>query len=230
MIRTAFFIMLCLGFAFPTFVSAQTDVTVDADDRGWYREDGFHESDNENYLTGIFDLTGVRSERNSFFVFDLTAIEEVESASLRLFLPTNGYNSADSDETFSLFDFSGDLTDLVDGTGGIAAFDDLGDGLNLGSIDIESANENSFIDIELNADGIAFLNTQVGNFAALGGALTSLDAAVGATGNEFVFGETDAGSSVPGPQLLLVAVPEPSSIALIGLAFAAISSRRRRSA
>lgn len=230
MIRTAFFIMLCLGFAFPTVVTAQTDVAVDADDRGWYREDGFHDSDNENYLTGIFDLIGVRSARNSFFVFDLVDIEAVESASLRLFLPTNGYNSDDSDETFSVFDFSGDLTDLVDGVGGTAAFDDLGTGLNFGSIDIESANENSFIDIELNADGIAFLNAQAGDFAVLGGAVTSLNDAVGATGNEWVFGETDAGGSVPAPQLLLVAVPEPSSIALIGLAFAAISSRRRRSA
>jgi len=224
MIRTAFF-MLCLGFAFPNFVSAQINVDLDADDRGWYREDGFHESDNENYLTGIFDLTGVRSDRNSFFVFDLVDIQVVESASLRLFLPSDGYNSADSDETFSVFDFDGDLTDLVDGAGGIAAYDNLGDGLNFGSIDIEAANENSFIDIELNADGIAFLNARAGDFAVLGGSITSLNSAVGASGNEFVFGETE---TVQAPQLLLVAVPEPSSIALIGLAFAAISSRRRR--
>jgi len=222
MIRTAL-IVLCLGLALPTLASAQDIRTFDAEDSGWYRDDGFHDVDNTNYLTGIFDFTNIRSERNSFFVFDLSSITFVDSATMRLFLPTGGYVSPDSTETFSLFDFTGDPADLINGNGGIAAFDDLADGNTFGSVDIAMADENSFIDIDFNAAGLAFLNSRVGGSVAIGGAVTSLNTA---TGGEWVFG-VPAGGPVPTPSLI-VSVPEPSSIALIGFAFAAVTSRRRR--
>ncbi len=223
MIRNAFF-LLCLGFAFPTMASAQTVEAVEAEDTGWYRDDGFHEIDNENYLTGIFEFASERSERNSFFVFDLSGSSELSSATLRLSLPTDGYNSPDTVESFSLFEFGGDVTSLIDGTGGIGAFDDLGQGISFGSVDISQTDENSFVDIELNSDGVAFLNSSLGGTVAIGGSVTSL---VSTAGNEYVFGETDAGL-IPIPTLVTVAVPEPSSIAFIGLAFALATSRRRR--
>ena len=139
-------------------------------------------------------------------------------------MPTDGYNSPDTVESFSLFEFGGDVTSLIDGTGGIGAFEDLGQGISFGSVDISQTDENSFVDIELNSDGVAFLNSSLGGTVAIGGSVTSL---VSTAGNEYVFGETDAGL-IPIPTLVTVAVPEPSSIAFIGLAFALATSRRRR--
>ncbi len=220
MIRTALF-MLCLACAFPVMASAQ--INIDAEDSGWYRDDGFHDVTNENYLTGIFDFNNNRTERNSFFVFDLTNVGNVADAVLRLNLPTTGYNSQDAMETFTLFDFSGNVNSLINGTGGVAAHTDLGTGVSFGSVDVSLADENSFIDIQLNTDGIAFLDSSVGNMVAIGGAVTSLNSTLG---DEWVFGNTGP-DPTPTPTLL-VAVPEPSSIALIGCAFAFVSTRRRR--
>jgi hypothetical protein len=202
---------------------ASAQINFDAEDSGWYRDDGFHEVDNENYLTGTFDFNNVRTERHSFFVFDLSNIDNVTNAILRLNLPTTGYNSPDDFETFTLFDFGGSVDSLINGTGGIGAFDDLGTGVSFGSVDVSLADENSFIDIQLNTDGIAFLDAAVGGTVAIGGAVTTLESTLG---DEWIFGNTGP-DPTPTPSLF-VAVPEPSSIALIGCAFAFASTRRRR--
>ena len=242
MIRTLL-LALCVGVALPHVVSAQIpfDVELDAVDYGWYRDNGVHAPNVENYLTGIFgtdiDSDGVIDEystRNSFFQFDLNGFTVISDATLRLFQQpplgvdsAGGYSSPDATETFTLFGFEGDQTNLLSTNGngdGVAIFNDLGSGTILGSVDLSDADEDSFIDIVLNADGLSFLESAAGGSVVLGAAVTSLNTT---DSDEYVFGVPD-GSPVVIPSLTITTVPEPSSITLIGLAMAATTIRRKR--
>jgi len=214
-----------------TPATARADV-INAIDSGWYTEAGVHTAQNQNYLTG--DLSG--SMRRSFFVFDLTAVaNEIVSASIQLYNPDNalpalrGYVSPDPTETLALYDVSTPVASLTAssaaGPAGVAIFDDLGTGTIFGQRVVSATDNGTTISLGLNADGLAALNAARGGLFALGGALTSL----GSFGDEYVFGFSVALDNPDVRELEFrtrPAVPEPATLALLGIG-AAFAARRR---
>lgn len=171
-----------------TIMTGSGGQTLDFFDRGWYRDDTFHLTTNDNYIAGI--CCGNRLHRD-FFVFDLPG-ETILSAELNVSMPINGYFSPFDAETFSLRDITTDLTALVNGTGGLAAFNDLADGVVYGSTIISAASQGTVVNIPLNAAALLVMNS-------LGGGLFGIGGSIGAVG-------LDQGT-VPGDPLLPLPPP-----------------------
>lgn len=142
-------------------------VMVDAFDRGWYDVTGFHDPENTNYAISF--NTFPPSTRN-FFAFDLGGLSgQVLAASLNLTLPENGYSSGSSSETVGLFDVTVDLADLLAGTGGAGAYEDLGSGSQLGEGTILNTDAGSVVSIAFNSFGVSAINAALGGIFAVGG-------------------------------------------------------------
>lgn len=197
-------------------------ITLDATARGWYDSAG-NFSGSDNYIAG---RVGAVEYRN-FFRFDLSAItESVISATLRLFNP-----DVTGAETYEVSQYSGSVASLIGGTGGLAAFADLGDGALLGTATVGAGDSGSFTEITLNGTALALIDA-AGSSIAFGGFLSSL----GILGNEYVFGFS-GGGNMSETQLILetsgipnVSVPEPGTLGLIlgGLGMLGWRLRRRR--
>src|SRR5262245_29141812 len=167
-------------------------VVVNASDSGWYQQSGFHDPDNLNWIAGqcsICDVPGLGEYRN-FFVFDLSGVGHVSSAVLTILEPENGFFSPDPSESYSVFDVSTPVASLTNGTGGTAAFADLGSGTSFGSVVMSHANEGTLVSIVFNAAGVAAINHSLGGLFAVGGAVTTL----AGSSDQWVFGFSGAGS------------------------------------
>jgi hypothetical protein len=196
----------------PAPVGATTiEVTLQAIDSGWYTDLGLHTPDNMNYLVGRSGY-----QYRNFFVFDLSTISN-QTLAARLeafnrygFGEADGFKSPQAFETWELYDVTAPAPQLRDGTAGIAAYNDLGTGAVFGSVQVTSAdNDNSFVELELNADALASLNSAAGLWA-VGGRFTTLDGFA----DQYVFG--NSGGNDPLPRLVLTIVPEPSCFSLAG--------------
>jgi hypothetical protein len=145
---------------------------VPAANYGFYHQNGTFTS-GTNHAVGYYTGTPPGELRN-FFVFDLTGLAgNITGATLRAFNPSTGFSSPQGTETFTLFDVSTSLDTLTTLAGGTAAFADLGTGAPLGSVTVTSTVANTVVEVTLNAQGIAYLNSVNGRIA-LGGALTTL--------------------------------------------------------
>jgi hypothetical protein len=202
--------------------SAQT-VAIVYTDRGWYSSDGFHDPSNTNYIAGDFtDPTGSHEHRN-FFVFDLSSIAKpIASATLTLLDPL--YVSDDPSENYELHDVVTPIPSLIAGTGGLAAFNDLGSGVVYGSRTMTAADKGTVVNIPLNSSAIDAMNNATGPFA-MGGSITTLDSI---TSDEFAFGFSDILSVDFGGALQLTLAPEPTSAALIAFAAMIFGVQRSR--
>ena len=231
-----------ISFAFSA--GAQAGTTLYSVGGGWFSDAGEHVQFNTNYAVGG-GADGYT--RNNYFLFDLSGVSgTITSATLRLYNPDTsgspsvpyGYTSADPSESFALFDVSTTFysaytpgTPLVAGYGigsvvGQAIFSDLGSGQSYGSYTASLADNGRFVEISLNAAGLAALNASGGMFA-VGGAITTLD---GVVNPESLFAASAL--SFPGPngaQLVISSVPEPAASGLFvaGLGLVGLAVRRR---
>lgn len=163
--------------------------TITADDRGWYQQTGTHTPTNLNFLTGFSSTSNVESR--SFYVFPIPALapgETILSAELRLQNPTNGFTSPDASETLQFQDVTTPISSLVGGTGGVAAFTDLGNGTVFGSRSVSAADNGTTVVVPLNAAFVSTATAAAGGQLAVGGQLTTLTRTAGV--GEFVFGFT----------------------------------------
>ncbi len=214
-------------------------ITIDAPDRGWYGDNGTHNTSVLNYLAGDCDggtcvagtNTGIDEFRN-FFVFDLSGVTgAIVAATLRLdntdgtaqFPGNVGFFSDTGSETYLVSEVSTAIASLIAGTGGVAAFGDLGSGTSYGSFTATSADNGTFVEIALNSAGIAALNLASGLFA-FGGAITTLN---GFPDEETLFAFSDSGL-LSDTQLELTVVPEPSTALLLAAAIALLGALRTR--
>src|SRR5437870_3864889 len=191
-------------------------------DRGWYRGDGLNDPANLNYITGLLGSSSNDPRYRSFFVFDLTQVTNlIVSAELQLQNPIFGYNSPDSAEILGIFDVTTPFSSLTNGTGGTAAYNDLGTGVFFGAATVDdSMNYGYTVLVELNTNGVAALNAARGGMIAFGGAVLTID---GHT-DENIFSRSGAGeytgikletvpnSALPDLQLNMVDSPHIASI------------------
>ena len=211
--------------------------TLNAVDRGFYDISGLHTPTFLQYFVG--DNPGDTSEYRNFFVFDLTSVSgPIVSASLHL--PTATSFSVDPSETYGIFDVGTAVASLTAGTGGVAAFSDLGTGTQLGSVIVTGVPVplevyyqlgGTFVDVVFNAAGLAYLNAHLGGLTAVGGALTTLNAVNTSndTDLEYLFAQSAPPFGTFTPQLILNAVPIPAAAWLFGGALGLLGVVRRRS-
>ncbi|MGV3659456.1 MAG: PEP-CTERM sorting domain-containing protein [Prosthecobacter sp.] len=207
-----------LAFGLEDCWSASTLNTVD---RGWYNSLGTHVTSNENYLVGV---NASNVEYRNWFVFDLSGLGPIQSATIRAQLPGDGRITFESDqgaEDWTLLEFTGSVSDLVSGVNGLAVFNDLGHGTSYGTTTVTSGSEGNFIEVILNASAIVSMNSSSGLWA-FGGIVSSIDG--NPTSPDIIFGNTDQNDAVQ----LVVTVPEPSLTLLMSTALGACFLRRRR--
>ena len=188
------------------FLNGTTSFT--ATGRGWYDATGGTNGafvDN-NYIAGICGPVvcgGSGSLYRNWFRFNLASFTPLAtSAVLRLTNPTDGFaNTLGASLGYSLFDVT-NFFGLGSGNS-LAVYNDLGTGTQYGTTNVTGAQNNTVIEIALNAAALASINTgrQDGSWA-LGGTMV-------------------AGTSV---------VPEPSTWMLMvaGLAGIAVAGRAKR--
>ena len=190
-------------------------IILNAVDSGWYRDTGYHDSSNTNYIVG----KDSNSIYRNWFVFDLTSFSDlIISATLRL-------DTADVSATgdYSIFDVSTGISALrAGGTGLTSIYDDLGTGSSYGLGTIPDSHDNVNKDFALNSTAIADLSNASGLFALGGSYSTTCGYAFGA-------------SSVGTRQLILETdpknvVPEPTTMILFGIGMAGAFVRKRFSA
>jgi hypothetical protein len=207
---TAF--LACLACSAPTYASVQ----LNAVDTGWY-DGSSHSPSNTNYY--------VDNQYRNFFVFDLSGVTPISSAFLRVFSYT-----VSGPINYTVYDVTTNIASLTNGTGGAAAWTDLGSGTAFSSsISLNALNSNSFIDIPLNSNAVAAINSSLGSLFATGGD--------GVSGGDFAYGFS-GGGVINGQFAVQLhideavgAVPEPFSVAVWGGLFVAagIVAFRRRS-
>lgn len=241
-ISSARLLLGAAGLAFS--VAAQAGTTLDAVGAGWFTNAGEHTEGNANYAAG----GGVDGySRNNYFLFDVSGLgNQITAATLRIYNPNApltpgmpfGYTSADPTENYALFDVSTDFYSAPTGgthhvagyamgsATGQAIFSDLGTGQSYGSHAASLADNGRFIEISLNASGLADLNASGGLFA-IGGSITTLD---GLLNPESLFASAFLYSSSGAAQLVVSSVPEPaeSVLFLAGLGLVVAASRWKR--
>jgi hypothetical protein len=180
------------------------------------------------------------ANRSNYLVFDLSSLNsqlgglDVSSATLTLTQP-GFYSSADPTETFTLWDFTGNVTALKNysfsnhpnAADAATIRDDLRSGTSYGSATISKPVSGGLSDITitLNAAGIAALNTTLDSanlLFAIGGFSDTL------TGQQLLFQSSTGGPNIA--HLDVGAVPEPSTWAMMILGFAGVGfmAYRRR--
>lgn len=154
--------------------------TVETYDSGFYRENGAHDPANPITYTGI----NLGSELRSFYAFDLSSLAglgPVSSATIVFYGDNGEFRSDTNTETATLYEVSTDTAALTAGTGGTAAFDDLGDGLVYGAATVTQTSRTPMpeVTVDLSSAALGALNTLLAMTTpddfAVGAALTSID-------------------------------------------------------
>lgn len=199
-------------------------INVAATGSGWCSSDAQYVADdcedsnlnlnNNTFAGNNSDGFGGGVHRN-WFAFDLPTLVTLSSASIFIWNDAANFNTVNSSAVFNLYE----ALDL--------SFAGLTNGPNLGSIAVDDANAglSRYIEIELNAIGIAALTASLGSQFIFGGNNDDGEQIFGYTGGRpIAYLTLDDGTIVP-------TAPAPATIPLLGMALAALGfSRRKRAA
>ncbi len=208
-------------------VASAATITLSSTDFGFARPAGTITSG--NHAIGWYG--GENVEIRQYLVFNRSSINgTITAATLRLQSSDSSYLSPSPTETWQLFDVTTPVATLLAGSGGASAFDDLGTGTSLASRTVGGSTNNTVLMLDLDANGLSYLNTQSGVFA-IGGALTSLNKANGIT--EAMFNSSNSPSFTR--ELFITytpasepAVPEPSTCLLFAAGLFTLVATRKR--
>ncbi len=161
-----------------TFISMMSNSStyaslVTATDQGWYSNSGTHNPSNQNYIAGTENGTLYRN----WFVFDTSSLGTITSASLRIHTAT-----ISGPGTYTNYDYTGNITDLTSGAGGVPVYVDLGTGSTFATNDYDALYSDTVVDIALNSTALASLNAATGLWA-LGGTYTGGAVMFGSSGS-----------------------------------------------
>jgi len=173
------FLSTVSGLAIVLCVSSANAITIDSFASGFYEHNGSNAPPNDNFIVGrLFQF-----ETNNFFAFNLAPLAglTVTSATFTTLAGNGQYGSFDASETWGLFDYSGSIASLLDGTGGVAAYNDLGSGASYGQAVVPIPPAGPFapmpmVTVILSAAAIADINAAIsgGQQFVVGGSLLSL--------------------------------------------------------
>lgn len=171
-----------------------------------------------------------------YFIFDLSSVagNTINSATLRIYHPSNSYNSTDPSETVTLFDVSTShsiLRTSLPGPLDLTALDavvaDLSGGTSYGSFTATLTDNSTYESTALNAAALTALNLAIGGEWAVGGAVTT-NGLTGLGVRERIFRGSVVSSPVTELVLDLTPVPVPAAVWLFGSSLVALGVARRR--
>ncbi|MBU0679262.1 MAG: PEP-CTERM sorting domain-containing protein [Verrucomicrobia bacterium] len=200
------------------------DIILNPIDRGTYSATGNHDPNYHNYIIGG-SSSGHDFISNNFFVFDLSGLS-AQVISAEFWIESNWYLSADPSETFTVYDITGSIPAIRDGSAGVAGFTDMQSGNAYGDISVSSADNGTMLSITLNAQAIQNINAGLGGQFAIGGTVSTLDLIT--PREEQIFGPTNPDNPADGVDLRLTIIPEPSVLGLLIVGCGMLALRRRR--
>lgn len=186
--------MRAILFSVLLSVCAYADtITLTAIDFGTYRQDGFHNPSDNSYLAGRVSGADYRS----FFKFNLSGVTDtIVFAQLRLYT-----HQVTASSSYTLYQ----ANPFWLGSSGISQYNDLGSGSQFGAATLNPTTSYRTVGFGLNGNAITSLNAASGQWALGGRYNTTAGAA---------FYNYSGG---PSPQIVLETIPEPSTIAFVGL-------------
>lgn len=209
-----------------TFSSGKAATIISSQDHGWYTSAGTHISTNINFQSGRANSTTIY---RNFFVFsvpDLPSQDYFFSADLYIPVRSNGITlTLLSSAIYEIRAIEGSITALTAGNG-IAAYQDLADGLLFGSASFTVANAGSNLKVSFNQSGLNALNAAQGLLFAVGGHVPAGEAV--SSSQSLIFTGSHLSSA---PVIMLESIPEPSFAAFANLAaIFCLGCRRRQKA
>jgi hypothetical protein len=214
-----------------------SSVVLDNVTRGYYVDNGFaNAGPTGSYLVGQDGNT-----YRDFFIFDTGGLTNITSATLQLYVPTApsqpnrpGFiDTVGSSETFELTAVSTPVSILTNPNqgftaGNLAVYDMLGAGTVVGATNVSVSNQ--YVDVQLNASGIADLNSAAGQFA-ISGVIAGLTGNPADTQAEFEYSGIYGSPDWVRLELNATEVPEPAALTLLGsgLSWLIVIRQRRRS-
>ena len=141
-------------------------IVLPAINRGWWRDDGVHNSGNDNTLTGLVGSTSWRY--NSYFIFDLSAVTGTVVAA-ELWLEVENYTSPDPLETLSVWDVSTPAATLeANGTGQLQIYNDLMTGNQFATFTVQQSDVGAVKTISLSPQAVTDINSALGGDFSVG--------------------------------------------------------------
>ena len=147
---------------------------------GWWSPNAVNADSNDNYIVGSINTGNQILLYNDFFTFDLAGLNVlVTDAELRI---TRGFCCGGNDTsggfgsvTYTLWDVTTDETTLNNNNGtSQAIYDDLGSGINYGSIVVADDGTPDPLVIALNQNALQLINRRAGEFFSIGGTLNTV--------------------------------------------------------
>ncbi|RQO63481.1 hypothetical protein DBR47_02815 [Paucibacter sp. KBW04] len=135
--------------------------------RGWVDQTGSNNGGGSgaNYIAGVCGSSdgcfGNDAEYHNYFAFNFNNLFSgtVNTASLVLNQPSNGYITPASTITYTLFDVSSNPSL----GSGVALYNDLGSGISYGTVVVDASSAGGLVTVNFNAAGLAALNAAVSN-------------------------------------------------------------------